>query len=284
MSSEESLDSCFIGTKLMQSCHLFVSTRKAGLKQVSSLDARQIKLISLRTGLDSLIDKIICLYHEQTMLVKYSHSHRKCCNPFSKHMKNVKTDLQEIALEVWADLQKLSISVIPGHKMCPTCRTELSRRLKSFNKETEEAGLPDAYESDVKLEHDLNSRLTRENLDSIMVDMDLSPMKLHAAASHSMVFHGKRKVKQVNAKLKEQEESRQKQKIAEVIHVVPEALQVRDRDHPQIMRVIHQKAEDLDVLAHLMKDELKFLSRQKKVQLLTIVPHSWSIQKAKEEL
>ena len=125
MSSEESLDSCFIGTKVMQSCHWFVYTRKAGLKQGSSVDARQIKLISLRTGLDSVIDKIIYLHHEQTLLLKFSHSHRKCCNPFSKHMKKVKTDLQEIALEVWAGLQKLSISVIPGHKMCPTCRTEL---------------------------------------------------------------------------------------------------------------------------------------------------------------
>ena len=109
-------------------------------------------------------------------------------------------------------------------------------------------------------------------------------MKLHAAASHSVVCHGKRKLKQGNAKLKEQEESLQKQQIAEVIHVVLEALQVRDEDHPQSMRVIHQKAEDLDVLAHLMKDELKFLSIQRKVQLLTIVPHSWSIQTAKEEL
>ena len=282
MSSEESLDSCFIGTKLAQSCHMFVYTRKAGLKQVSSLDARQIKLISLRTGLDSLIDKTICLHHEQTVLSKYSHSHRKCCNPFSKHMKKVKTGLREITLEVWSDFQKLSISIIPGHRMCPTCHTELSRRLKSFDEETDEAGMTDAYESDVELEQDLNSRLTRENLDSSLVDMDLSPMKLHAVASHSKVCYGKRKLKQVNAKLKEQEEGLQK-KIAEVVHVVPEALQVRDEDHPKSMRAIQQKAEDLDVLVHLMKDKLKFLSRQRKVQLLTIVPHSWSIEKAKEE-
>ena len=68
-----------------------------------------------------------------------------------------------------------------------------------------------------------------------------------------------------------------------MIHVVPEALQVRDEDHPQSMGAIQQKAEDLDVLVHLMKDKLKFLSRQRKVQLLTIVPHSWSIHKGKEE-
>ena len=165
MSSEESLDSCFIGIKLVQSCHLFAYTRKAGLKQVSALDARQIRLISLRTGLDSLIDKTISLHHEQTVISKYNHSHRKCCNPFSKHMKKVETGLREITLEVWSDFPKLSISVIPGHKMCPTCDTELSRRLKSFDEETEEAGMPDAYESDLELEQDPDSRLTRENLD-----------------------------------------------------------------------------------------------------------------------
>ena len=35
-------------------------------------------------------------------------------------------------------------------------------------------------------------------------------MKLHAVASHSKVSYGKRKLKQVQAKLKEQEESLQK--------------------------------------------------------------------------
>ena len=49
------------------------------------------------------------------------------------------------------------------------------------------------------------------------------------------------------------------------------------------MRVIQQKAEDLYVLVHLVKDRLQFLNRQRKIQLLIIVSHSWSIQKAKAE-
>ena len=100
MPLEESIDNCFIGSKLVQSCHLFVYTRKTGLKPVSSLTARQIKLISLRIGLDSLVDKTICFHHEQTVLSRYRYSQRKCCNTFSKHMKKVKTVLWEITFEV----------------------------------------------------------------------------------------------------------------------------------------------------------------------------------------
>ena len=144
MSSEESLDNCFIGSQLSQSCHSFVYSRKAGIKQVSSLDASQIKLISLRTGLDNIKDKTICFHHEQTTLFKYSHLQKKCCDPFLKHKKAVKAGLREVSLEASADFQSLGISVIPGHKMCPTCHAELSRRLQDFDEEPEEMEMQEA--------------------------------------------------------------------------------------------------------------------------------------------
>ena len=282
MSSEESLDNCFIGSQLSQSCHSFVYSRKAGMKQVSSLDANQIKLISLRTGLDNIEDKTVCFHHEQTTLFKYSHLQKKCCDPFLKHKKAVKAGLREVSLEASADFQSLGISIIPGHKMCPTCHAELSRRLKDFDEEPDEMEMQEACESDAELECDLSKELVRESLDSSLVDMDVSPMKLHAVASHSKVSYGKRKLKQVQAKLKEQEESLQK-KVAEVIDVMPEDLDVKEKDQHQNIKVIQQKAEDLDVLVQLMKDKLKVSNRQRKIQILTMAPRSWSIQKTKEE-
>ena len=281
MSSEESGSTCFIGSQLSQSCHSFLYTRKAGIKRTSSLDTNQIKLIALRTGLDNIEDKTICFHHEQTVLSKYSHSQKKCSDPFSKHKKAVKAGLREITLDAWADFQSFSVSVIPGQKMCPTCQTELSRKLKYFDKESGEIGTP-ANGSDTELEHYLQYQLTREGLDLSLLDIDLSPLKLHAVASHSKVCYGRRKLRQVQAKLKEQEDSLHK-KVAEAICVMPGDLEVREEDQLHNMKVIQQKAEELDVLVQSMKDKLRVSNTQRKIQILTIAPHSWSIQKAKEE-
>ena len=154
--------------------------------------------------------------------------------------------------------------------------------MKGFDEEPEETEMQEACESDAELECDLSRELARESLDSSLVDMDVSPMKLHAVASHSKVSYGKRKLKQVQAKLKEQEASLQK-KVAEVIDVMPEDVDVKDKDQHQNIKVIQQKAEDLDVLVQLMKDKLNVSNRQRKIQILTIAPRSWSIQKTKEE-
>ena len=75
------------------------------------------------------------------------------------------------------------------------------------------------------------------SLDSSLVDMDVSPLKLHAISLHSEVSYGKRKLKQVQAKLKEQERSLQK-KVAAVINVMPEDLDVKDKDQHQNIKVI----------------------------------------------
>jgi hypothetical protein len=48
--------------------------------------------------------------------------------------------------------------------------------------------------------------------------------------------------------------------------------------------VEHQrKADDLDKLIVLMQEKLKTSNRREKIQILTLVPDSWSLRKAAEE-
>ena len=105
--------------------------------------------------------------------------------------------MQEITLEAWAACQGLSLSDIPGQKMCPTCHTELSRLVKDFHDELEETRMAGACKSDAESEYDINSEMTRESLDSSFADMGISAMKLHDVASHSNVCYCKRHIKQV---------------------------------------------------------------------------------------
>ena len=92
----------------------------------------------------------------------FSNWQKNYCDPFSKHKKAVEAGLQEVTLEAWAACQSLSLSDIPGQKMCPTCHTELSRLLKDFDEELEETRMSGACESDAESEYDLNNELTRE--------------------------------------------------------------------------------------------------------------------------
>ena len=47
--------------------------------------------------------------------------------------------------------------------------------------------------------------------------------------------------------------------------------------------VCKMKANDLDYLVHYMKEKMKLSNRNEKLQILTLIPKSWSIRKAAEE-
>ena len=46
---------------------------------------------------------------------------------------------------------------------------------------------------------------------------------------------------------------------------------------------IQSKADDLDFLVQCMKEKLKISNRKQKLQILTLIPNSWSVRKATEE-
>eukprot|EP00112_Aurelia_sp_Birch-Aquarium-sp1_P018720 Seg4505.3 transcript_id=Seg4505.3/GoldUCD/mRNA.D3Y31 product="hypothetical protein" protein_id=Seg4505.3/GoldUCD/D3Y31 len=112
--------------------------------------------------------------------------------------------------------------------------------------------------------------------------MDISPMKLHAVPSHSKIVYGKRKIEQVQSKLKKQGETIQKN-VAEVINVMPESIKPMQSAVPSDYAELKKKANDFDILVSLMKEKLKISNRQKKIQILTMAPHSWSIQHTANE-
>ena len=48
-------------------------------------------------------------------------------------------------------------------------------------------------------------------------------------------------------------------------------------------RVMNQKANDLDKLVELMKEKQKVSNMREKIQILTLTPKSWSLQKMTKE-
>ena len=139
---------------------------------VDSLEDGEIKILSLRTWIVDLTDKTICFHHKQTYLARYSHFQKKCCDPFAKHKKPLKSGLREITLDASTDAQLLGISLVPGQKLCPTCHTELTKQTKDHCEQT--AQRPDIEENDDgDIEFDFARDRTRESLDSSLSDMDV---------------------------------------------------------------------------------------------------------------
>ena len=98
--------------------------------------------------------------------------------------------------------------------------------------------------------------------------MDISPLKLHSLPHHSRHIEGKRKLTQVKDKLENS--------VAIALSIDQEILHEK---RPDLTADLNQKANDLDILMDLIKDKMSVSNREKKVQLLTLVPMSWTYEK-----
>ena len=74
-------------------------------------------------------------------------------------------------------------------------------------------------------------------------------------------------------------------RLATILNVQQSELETTDNstevDSEQDM---NQKANDLDKLVELMKEKLKVSNKREKIQILTLIPESWSLRKTAKEL
>ena len=64
---------------------------------------------------------------------------------------------------------------------------------------------------------------------------------------------------------------------------MPEDLTLSENSQPENYKEMKVKADDLDRLVDLMKNKISTSNRRQKIQILTIAPASWSIEKTKTE-
>ena len=132
----------------------------------------------------------------------------------------------------------MGIYVIPGWKICPTCKIECYRKTEITNEEIDE---PDyAFSSD----DEINNWNTTENtniMNSTLNKLELTPFKVHAVPGQMEFAHGKRKLSQVNNEVSK--------KLATILNVQQSELESTDNsievDSEQDM---NQKANDLGKL------------------------------------
>ena len=113
---------------------------------------------------------------------------------------------------------------------------------------------------------------TKESLNNTLNEFDISVVKAHSVATHSKPALGKRKLKQVEDVITK--------KLVSVLKV--DQTELKEYFQNNIPAETQLKANDLDNLVDCMKDKLKISNRRKRLQILTLVPNSWSLRKAAE--
>ncbi|GBN96229.1 hypothetical protein AVEN_174177-1 [Araneus ventricosus] len=243
---------CDVGKNLLESCHKTYYVKAVGLKELGEFTVEDRELLHLRLG--NKFEKI-CFHHEQVYLQKYTHLFgQTCCDPFKRHKKIVKKSLRIITL----DTAKKSLGLLlPGKKICPTCETLVKNSHQNQNDTDSdyEIGTPEEY---------------LEKLNNSLQEMGNSPIKKVSKLSNvQRKQYGKRKCEKIVSATKEN---------------LATALQVKPIEIENNHQSVDLQNEDLYSLVEELK--IKFAettSHADKVQILTLVPKSWSLEKTKRE-
>ena len=121
-----------------------------------------------------------------------------CVNKFNSHKKKVKGD-RIISLDSATQLESKGFTVIPGFKFCYNCTVKYS----NLNEMTCELG-DEEMDLEAHTEFHMESSIEqnpREQLDSSLISLGESPVKLHGLTSHRRVAVAKRKFAKVVEKL-----------------------------------------------------------------------------------
>ena len=113
-------------------------------------------------------------------------------------------------------------------------------------------------------------------MNSILNEIELILIKVHVVPGRMKVAHGKRKLAQVNNEVSK--------RLAAILNVQQSELESADNsteiDSKQDM---NQRKNYLDKLVELMKEKLKVSNKREKIQILTLIPESWSLRKTAKE-
>ena len=133
--------------------------------------------------------------------------------------------LKEITLEEAKKLKMHHIAVVHGKKICPSCKIVISKKLKETMAEDKEESQDKSHDSEIdEIELSFQSDVSKEQLNSTLSEIGVSPLKTHAISSHSIVSYGKKKLKQAQNVL-EQKHSHIQTKIAESLQVSKNSLE-----------------------------------------------------------
>ena len=234
------------------------------------MDDEEKLLLQIRTGIVTDEETAtLCLHHKQVYIHKYSFQQNACCDPKKRHKSQVrkKSSLKSLGIDDAAYVSAVTgASVKPGQKLCWNCFASIKK--DGMEGQSESDPEPEDNPNDVELDKIANDYEV-DTLNRSFADSDISPLKPSKISDQNMSTYAKRKLSQYESALPG--------KMAKLLDV----------DHDQLMKTKEPQpcsnCKDMDQLVQLVKDKMNVSPNHKQLQLLTLAPESWSIEKTVKE-
>ena len=258
-------DSCDFGKLLNTSCDKLLYAQQTGRKNIKELDDNLQYSLLWRTRLLEEKDVFtIYLWHEQFFGKVFEIKADKCCTILKFHCNNSKAH-RAINLEMAKILREKGFNnVLPGQKLCSQCVIEYEKLTKPpKNENMTEIIETESSQDELAPDDDfLLYGSPKKKLNSTLENIGVFPVNIHGVAQHSDAPNTKGKLKKFLNVCKEN---------------ISAAYNVSDIEIEELFdRDTKNKVEELDRLHSAMTEKLITASNTEKLQILTLVPHSWS--------
>ena len=155
------------------------------------------------------------------------------------------------------------LSIKPGQKLCYDCFNAFCSPVYSSHSDTT---------LEIRDELDIDKAYTDRNVDietlnEGLAKLGVSPLNYKRISKRDIIGYGERKIKQVQLSVNED--------ISHLGYNIAEGIL---SPAPQVPC---DKCKDMDEIINAIKEKIKISSKDQSIQLLTLAPSSWSIEKTK---
>ena len=234
-------------------CTLGEAFREDCNESIERVTPEEVELLQLRTG---QVVSEICSKHRKLYLQNYSLGQKKCCDPLENHPTKIMVRSLRVITPAMAEKWNTEdVRLVPGKKLCTCCRKQLSRQA---------APCTSHHDSDIGAESD-GEVDEASNSDSFGDDVHVSTQlsALLVSISESPIVKKRMLVKSyADDKMRRIEEG-----IRKVLGLEPSKV---EEDFKEMILQLKHKFDDSEKVSE-------------KVQVLTVLPQSWSIRRIQEE-
>ena len=216
-------------------------------------------MLRIRTkigGEFSEVVKDLCSNHRYRFIPDFANNCRKCVDPLSIYKTSLKTSFHEITLEEYQQFCA-SYRILPGQTICFQCKNKIF--VKNVNS-VENQNQEQETDEETVVTDDLSFEAVCSPVNQSLEMFDYSPLKV--VRLDRFVALGERKIQDVTSNFS---------------------------NSVSVALTESQLAEKTDVcdnctkLVYSIKEKLKESDKERKIQLITLVPDDWSIYRSSQK-
>ena len=218
---------------------------------VEDLSLLEYELLKIRTKIEEFNTVgNVCKYHKTQFVTEFSNHYRRYADPLRSHKNVMKTSLHKITLKEFR-LYCITYEILPGQKLCFRCKNkEFVEKKENENVDTEHENDNDTMETDEILYETAND-IVNQSLEML----ERSSLKI--SRPDRTLSIGKRNIKDVTIKFKNV-----------LFIVLLEHKLTENSDCSNCQRSVDS-----------IKEKITHCSNKRKIQILTLAPEHWTVQK-----